>query len=131
MLTDKFHMRVPLSNTIQFPETCKTGQKGSGNGSQWRKENIIDDLGDEDRGHKANNKQYQFHGLRFFDPIKYQTAIVSCLGESRLYENNNLVLHTIGLRALDGATEHRPGLVTLAPAIEYAGRLTLESWRLI
>lgn len=44
---------------------------------------------------------------------------------------NNLVLHTIGLRALDGATEHRPGLVTLAPAIEYAGRLTLESWRLI
>ena len=47
------------------------------------------------------------------------------------YMKNNLVLHTIGLRALDGATEHRPGLVTLAPAIEYAGRLILESWRLI
>ena len=86
MLMDKFHMREFFPNTILLPKTCKTGQKGPGDGSQWRKENIIDDLGDEDRGHQANDKQYQFHDLCFFDPIKYPTAIVFCLRESSLYK---------------------------------------------
>lgn len=84
MLADKFHMRESLSNTIQFPNTCETGQKRPGDRSQWRKENIIDDLGDEDRGHQANDKQYQFHVLCLFDIIKYPTAIVSFLRESSL-----------------------------------------------